>query len=194
MTADSLRDRVFTSDEHAEADAEEELEVLAGIRAAAKAGHPATPQTIGDYFKTDPEFYEPAIARLSAKGRVRVLPDGTVQWPDTGAAAFPVVPHTPGPWRQNEHTVYYINPKIESGEMSHFEPDPRHIASTTAVDAAAWSSGVPEEESIANARLIAAAPALLEACRALVGLNGHASLNPMRQAMEAIDLATGVKP
>lgn len=59
--------------------AEDERDVLDGIRAAAKAGHAATRRTIGDYFNTDPKSYDDAIARLTAAGRVRVLDDGTVQ-------------------------------------------------------------------------------------------------------------------
>ena len=61
--------------DNADADAQEEREVLAGLTAHPKP----TREMLGEYYNTDPEFYDAAITRLKVAGRLRVLADETLE-------------------------------------------------------------------------------------------------------------------
>ena len=75
--------------------------------------------------------------------------------------------HTPGPWGIGDGGmhVYYVNPEIEAGKNI---DDPSHDSIVAKCDGMGVLSGIPDDERQANARLIAAAPELLEACKALM--------------------------
>ena len=76
--------------------------------------------------------------------------------------------HTPGPWIAHGITINHEQPGVEYP-----------IATTT-------NSPIPTEEAYANARLIAAAPAMLEALRAVAALaNGQGRANLMEVAGQA---------
>jgi hypothetical protein len=84
--------------------------------------------------------------------------------------------HTPGPWRASNATVYAPNQnaprqmipiKIESGWLD-----------------GAWES---DDEAHANARLIAAAPEMLEALELIDGYDGDAI--PVSQVRETVRAA-----
>jgi hypothetical protein len=72
-----------------------------------------------------------------------------------------VAAHTPGPWR-------VLLDSLRVGRNSDFAPTVLVIADCRG------STGVSVAESQANARLIAAAPALLEALRAILALDVYA--------------------
>jgi len=76
--------------------------------------------------------------------------------------------HTPGPWRQEGLVVWNAN------------------TSSVIVNVAGFHAGI--EEDLANARLIAAAPDLLEA---LVDMLEHPSDYAINAALEAIRKARG---
>lgn len=84
--------------------------------------------------------------------------------------------HTPGPWT--------LGPLDPCGVL---RPDGRSIA---------WCSAYPEEQAHADARLIAAAPELLQAARDFVSWGTGAgyrfeSGSPLDRARDAIDKAEG---
>ena len=86
--------------------------------------------------------------------------------------------HTPGPWRALES---------KSSQHQVWKGDD-HIAS-------AWGTDVPGDEQLANARLIAAAPELLDALKRIVSvasveLTGRRD-DVLEQARAAIAKATG---
>lgn len=89
--------------------------------------------------------------------------------------------HTPGPWRVGDAGATVFGPKTEA-------PSPVRIATVT-------NNAIPSDAQRANARLIAAAPELLDACEEAIAeahrLNeaaGYTVFNPtafgmMRQAI-----------
>ncbi|NCX56408.1 MAG: hypothetical protein EBW87_04325 [Burkholderiaceae bacterium] len=105
---------------------------------------------------------------------------------------MPELEFTPGPWRECGH---------EKGGckcgMIWSRPADRCVASTF-VDVDGFGMDVPDEQRIANARLIAAAPDLLEACMAAMRIadlwspvtGDHdeecAALYAMRQKFESV--------
>jgi hypothetical protein len=98
--------------------------------------------------------------------------------------------HTPGPWLQVTHTAYALQQVgWRKGEPEMGNRFTAHVQG---------ASGTTSEELAANARLIAAAPELLEAAKALAGL--YHGLNQGRsfptqaqcdQAISAIAKAEG---
>jgi len=83
---------------------------------------------------------------------------------------------TPAPWRTAEHE-----------SRSVVRADGRSIA---------WCGTYPEDEAIANARLIAAAPELLQAARDFISWGTGAgyrfeSGSPLDRARDAVDKAEG---
>ncbi len=102
------------------------------------------------------------------------------------------MPHTPGPWNVCEtgYAVYYVNPKIEAGDES--IEDDSHDSIVADTQNMGYLSGIPDEDRLANARLIAAAPDLLAALIKMVdsmtdqewGTHGHAMAD--REARAAI--------
>ena len=88
--------------------------------------------------------------------------------------------HTPGPWRQVRHTVWAGPPNTANGPI-------------------AETSGCTFDEGEANARLIAAAPTLLEALEDVIDSNfqhGMVKVTPemfaiITQARDAIKAAKG---
>jgi hypothetical protein len=81
-----------------------------------------------------------------------------VSFPDACATPAPMSKHTPGPWSQ--HLV-----KVQRDITG---PHGQSIAYTRGAD---WSGDKSESEELANARLIAAAPELLEALREVVAIS-----------------------
>lgn len=92
--------------------------------------------------------------------------------------------HTPGPWLLNHNTNWKTNP---------FSVTVRKygVHSTTVANIPTRMT-IPPQEQQANARLIAAAPDLLEALQAIIGHDAHL-LNHWRveTARAAIAKATG---
>lgn len=100
--------------------------------------------------------------------------------------------HTPGPWRVGDAGATVFGPRTEA-------PSPTTVATIT--------KGVPSDCQRANARLIAAAPALLSALREIVTIAdddmqfphrdrdtddiGIHDLELLRRARAAIQQATG---
>jgi hypothetical protein len=89
--------------------------------------------------------------------------------------------HTPGPWRTDVRDPAFVNYDVRTDDT---------IICTMGIE-------MPTEEEAANARLIAAAPELLEALEKLehtalfwkdMGVN--ISIDQLKQAREAIDKAT----
>jgi hypothetical protein len=108
--------------------------------------------------------------------------------------------HTPGPWAVGESgfNVYYLNPLIEAGDDN--IDDPRHdsvICDTRNIAYPPAYSGIPDEETAANARLIAAAPDLLAALKAITAHDKNGRFGKpdfdaaIRQCRAAIAKATG---
>ena len=85
--------------------------------------------------------------------------------------------HTPGPWIYDihEHT-FYIFTKADMEMVADGDPDKPSIARMRGVGRAASS-----EEQEANARLIATAPELLEACKRIVATNRNPRLRDAKQ-------------
>lgn len=85
--------------------------------------------------------------------------------------------HTPGPWRVTyDGTAYFVQEHLKTEVLSvdeHGNP-------------CKWS-----KEREGNARLIAAAPDLLEALKATVADTAHSSPDLRNQALAAIAKATG---
>lgn len=100
-----------------------------------------------------------------------------------------VTKHTPGPWKHDNNTVYSLH--LRNGK-----PSNRFYASIY-VD---FAYGVSAKEGEANARLMAAAPELLEALQMLLRSHRHLSFldsksmsdSPIEEhAQAAIDKALG---
>ena len=96
--------------------------------------------------------------------------------------------HTPGPWKFNGRSmaVYAPMPKSEVGAG---------YISVANCTHAATCPDIPLDERAANCRLIAAAPALLEACKLMAALpeenfHGCAVGFAIREARSAIAEAT----
>lgn len=72
-------------------------------------------------------------------------------------------PHTPGPWDHVDHTVWAVD---ETGTVNRFSA---LVQGGYVCRAQGWSTAdrTTEDELLANARLIAAAPDLLEALDAV---------------------------
>ena len=92
--------------------------------------------------------------------------------------------HTPGPWRVevwNYHVLYEHVPTIVAAQDI--------VAEATSL---CGMDSDREDERAANARLIAAAPEMLEALIITAKSHGFATLNPVaqRRVNEAIDKAT----
>ena len=102
--------------------------------------------------------------------------------------------HTPGPWEASGWAVYECSnerpvARAACASMSDCNLDP---------DEEEWCerSGTSNREASANARLIAAAPDLLEALRSLLPLAVHVSPEDVaiHTARAAIEKATGQEP
>ena len=72
--------------------------------------------------------------------------------------------HTPGPWRANGIHEQSPEPSAQTRAGAVSDDDGRVVAYLPADGA----EGIQDRETLANARLIAAAPALLEACKGLL--------------------------
>jgi hypothetical protein len=70
------------------------------------------------------------------------------------------VKHTPGPWNVEQDVV-------NNGDILIMTPEFRPLASVDVREIPEDTDGIPRETALANARLIAAAPDLLEACKKL---------------------------
>ena len=94
--------------------------------------------------------------------------------------------HTPGPWSIGEGGlhVYYVNPEIEAGNDD--IDDPRHDSIVAKCSGMGAFSGIPDEEREANARLIAAAPNLLAACKQIRADMGIAEWGSPEHAQEIL--------
>jgi hypothetical protein len=98
--------------------------------------------------------------------------------------------HTPGPWtadRGYPYNTYYVVPVVGPPPSSHPDLAPIEIA---CVKESVYRPGVSEEMVEANARLIAAAPELLEALKELARvvtgtLEGYGVLAAPLQAARA---------
>lgn len=102
--------------------------------------------------------------------------------------------HTPGPWAD--------------GGWDNFDPDElapvrviqaptRTILAFVFTEASTWDEADADAECVANARLIAAAPELLEALKAYVANDANQQLDDdemYANAVAAIAKATGVAP
>ena len=99
--------------------------------------------------------------------------------------------HTPGHWKVVEHSW---------SDSSIFASDDKQVARLSIYDVATESTqSALEKEMDANARLIAAAPDLLEALEAMTGKAGKQNWNDMypaqyAAALSAIDKAKGKAP
>ncbi len=92
--------------------------------------------------------------------------------------------HTPGPWEAHLDEAYFVT-----------GPDRGRVAIMTHLKGAHGLGGRRSgDESAANARLIAAAPDLLEALTDLLGWQTLAPDDVVAAARAAIDKAEGVKP
>jgi hypothetical protein len=87
--------------------------------------------------------------------------------------------HTPGPWRMDGTTVYALTDTKEQN---------RFWCSVQSVRRAEYGEA-SDAEVFANARLIAAAPDLLEALRWLAGCAGKLGVYPVRDLDEALERA-----
>ncbi len=67
----------FTAEQHAEADAEEEQDVLELVEATGVIVR----QSLADHYDCDPEYFDAAIDRLLVAGRLERAPDGTMRLP-----------------------------------------------------------------------------------------------------------------
>jgi hypothetical protein len=67
--------------------------------------------------------------------------------------------HTPGPWTVEQDVV-------NNGDILIMTPEFRPLAEVDVRQSPEDTDGIPREIALANARLIAAAPELLEACKA----------------------------
>ena len=93
--------------------------------------------------------------------------------------------HTPGPWT--------LGGPIGSGHLHGREPKFRVYAHRTLfLEVCADPDGYVRGENEANARLIAAAPDLLEACKVALGIIGFGAEHD--QISAAIAKATGEQP
>lgn len=98
--------------------------------------------------------------------------------------------HTPGPWPLK------VTDQVESGknwQYVHFDGGPSLLTDP----ARGWVEGDPEREvSVANARLVVAAPDLLAACEAslswMTSYPGGGAMKAYEQMRAAIAKATGV--
>lgn len=72
--------------------------------------------------------------------------------------------HTPAPWGIGDGGmhVYYLDPAIESGDAPDDHENPSHDSVVANAADMGCMSGIPDEERLANIRLIACAPDLLE--------------------------------
>ena len=92
--------------------------------------------------------------------------------------------HTPGPWEAHLDEAYFVT-----------GPDRGRVAIMTHLKGAHGLGGRRSgDESAANARLIAAAPDLLEALTDLLGWQTLAPDDVVAAARAAITKAEGVKP
>lgn len=91
--------------------------------------------------------------------------------------------HTPGPWKRRKKW------KSDNKALEIYHPD-RSIESPFVPNAIAIVEDWQDEESLANARLIAAAPELLEALEAVISVADRDTLI-FRKAHEAIAKAKG---
>lgn len=76
--------------------------------------------------------------------------------------------HTPGPWHYSGEISpcgYEVKHPLYCGEVRADESD-RYLGSVCEIQSADHVDGISNEEAEANARLIAAAPELLDACEA----------------------------
>jgi hypothetical protein len=96
--------------------------------------------------------------------------------------------HTPGPWVARRNVAFWeINP------VNILDKGPYTVGDVCASDPYDADSGLQE----ANAKLIAQAPALLEALTALLAAPAHKpylGLDHWRRAQEAVAAATGEAP
>ena len=91
--------------------------------------------------------------------------------------------HTPGPWKCSQylgHPAWSVH--MDAGDRGR---------GSTIVDGVA---GIDLEQRLANARLIAAAPDLLEALQHLMVAHGEQLDYAFQQAQDAIAKATGSQP
>ena len=110
----------------------------------------------------------------------------------TRTTAQSAAQHTPGPWAVQDDNagVYYVNPRIEAGEDIN---DPRHDSIIARCTGFGAFSGIEDAEVEANARLIAAAPELLEALREAVYLHGHEHAHADGRPIEIPGSTTGIE-
>jgi len=90
--------------------------------------------------------------------------------------------HTPAPWLitgEDKSFVYALGPKNTNRFWVNVQ--------------AAGPEAIGQEEKEANARLIAAAPDLLAALKAVVEFYSYAELGPIDDARKAIAKATGAE-
>ena len=89
--------------------------------------------------------------------------------------------HTPGPWKAIIHETHDYFPSVQLGPTLPYEDGSGESVQEIIVNcgptpemvAAGEGSGSTTETTEANARLIAAAPDLLEACKAMLHRFGH---------------------
>jgi hypothetical protein len=101
--------------------------------------------------------------------------------------------HTPGPWNIHRSTIdnqpFVVNPGNGDVPWVAFSQDiavdEKVIAEVTMQTAkGGWPRVDNVEEAKANARLICAAPELLEALKAMVSANGGVAVMPTQEAKE----------
>lgn len=115
------------------------------------------------------------------------MPDPTVPAPE-GVAALR---HTPGPWKAHDWLVWGPNTLY-----CRIRPEGLPDDHTTAIayvwcqQARASAGQSPSQEAAANARLVAAAPALLAACVKALG-HGILDANVIRTLQDAVRLVDG---
>jgi hypothetical protein len=97
-------------------------------------------------------------------GSVGPLPAASV--PSPSLANEPATPFTPGPWERSPHSLNSYSLEIRSREESAHIATVGNLGSTSdhAPTAKRW-----RDETVANAHLIAAAPAMYEALRGAIG-------------------------
>lgn len=97
--------------------------------------------------------------------------EGTSSLPAGGAV--PSAKHTPGPW-----VVPGERPRFVSANLDPSGEEREHVNRSGSLNSGCWIAEAKGPDALANARLIAAAPDLLEALKGLLNHTGVAEAAP----------------
>lgn len=91
--------------------------------------------------------------------------------------------HTPGPWEAGRRDMSTLVDGYPSKWIYGGKDCQRYVAAASSVDTQNW------DEVMANARLIAAAPDLFEACKNMVKQAREGEISDWHEAIEVIEAA-----